>query len=546
MPLYLGLDASTQSLTAIVIEIEHDRRRIVFERSLVFDERFPQYGTRHGVIPDGDPAVATSPPLMWVEALDAMIAALAGSGLDLSRLAAISGSAQQHGSVYLNTSAAPTLASLDAGRPLVDQLTGIFARRVAPIWMDTSTSVECAELTTAVGGPEALAARSGSRAFERFTGPQIRKLFKREPATYRATNRIHLVSSFLATALVGQHAPIDVGDGSGTNLLDLGTGGWWPAALDATAPDLLAKLPPVTPSWTIVGRLSPYWQRRYGLPLAKVVAWSGDNPCSLIGTGLVNEGRVAISLGTSDTIFGLMRTPRVDPSGTGHVFGAPTGDYMGLTCFMNGSLARERVRDSFGLTWPAFSQLLESTAPGNAGRILLPWYEPEITPRVSEPGVRRFGLAADDAPGHVRGIVEAQQMALALHSQWMGVDVNTIYATGGAAANRGILRVMADVFGADVYQFHAGNSACLGAALRAFHADRLDEGQPVSWSEVVREIAEPVAGSRIEADAASHAIYRALMTVYAACEVEALGRLPTPPQGSRGPQRTPSSSSTTS
>jgi len=174
---------------------------------------------------------------------------------------------------------------------------------------------------------------------------------------------------------------------------------------------------------------------------------------------------------------------------------------MGLTCFMNGSLARERVRDSFGLTWPAFSQLLESTAPGNAGRILLPWYEPEITPRVSEPGVRRFGLAADDAPGHVRGIVEAQQMALALHSQWMGVDVNTIYATGGAAANRGILRVMADVFGADVYQFHAGNSACLGAALRAFHADRLDEGQPISWSEVVREIAEPVAASRIEANA---------------------------------------------
>ena len=56
----------------------------------------------------------------------------------------------------------------------------------------------------------------------------------------------------------------------------------------------------------------------------------------------MREGRVAISLGTSDTIFGLMKEPRVDPSGTGHVFGSPTGDYMGLTCFSNGSLARER------------------------------------------------------------------------------------------------------------------------------------------------------------------------------------------------------------
>ena len=49
----------------------------------------------------------------------------------------------------------------------------------------------------------------------------------------------------------------------------------------------------------------------------------------------------------------------------------------------------------------------------------------------------------------------------------MRVEVDTIHATGGASANREILQVMADVFDADVYQFEVGNSACLGAALRA-------------------------------------------------------------------------------
>ena len=83
----------------------------------------------------------------------------------------------------------------------------------------------------------------------------------------------------------------------------------------------------------------------------------------------MDEGRVAISLGTSDTIFGLMREPRVDPTGTGHVSGAPTGDYMGITVFKNGSLARERIRDAFGLTWPEFSSALAATPPGNHGRI---------------------------------------------------------------------------------------------------------------------------------------------------------------------------------
>ena len=87
-----------------------------------------------------------------------------------------------------------------------------------------------------------------------------------------------------------------------------------------------------------------------------------------------------MSLGTSDTVFGLMREPRVDRTGTGHVFGAPTGDYMGLTCFKNGSLARERVRDAFGLSWDSFSEALRRTPAGNDGRILLPWFEPEITP----------------------------------------------------------------------------------------------------------------------------------------------------------------------
>jgi xylulokinase len=312
------------------------------------------------------------------------------------------------------------------------------------------------------------------------------------------------------------------------NLMDLATSDWWPAALEATAPGLRAKLPAVAPAWTVAGSLSPYWQARHGLPAAKVVVWSGDNPSSLIGTGIVRTGLVAISLGTSDTIFGLMREPRVDRTGTGHVFGAPTGAYMGLTCFANGSLARERVRDSFGLSWSGFSQMLAATPPGNGGRVLLPWFLPEITPPVAAAGVRRYDLAIDDGPGHVRGVVEAQQMSLALHSRWMDASIETILATGGAAANREILRVMADVFGAEVFQLEVGNSACLGAALRARHADALAEGHPVAWDDVVRDVTAPIAASRLQPDRSRHAMYRELTRVYAACEAHALGRGPDP------------------
>ena len=528
MPLYLGLDSSTQSLSAIVLDVEGARRRVAFESSILFDEAFPAYGTSHGVLPNRDPAIAASPPLLWVDALDQMMARLAESGLELGRLAAISGSAQQHGSVYLNARAGATFAALDPARPLADQIGGILSRPVAPIWMDSSTSAECAEIEAAVGGDQALAQRTGSRAFERFTAAQIRKFFKQDPAAYAATDRIHLVSSFLASLLTGRHAPMDPGDGSGTNLMDLAACRWWQPAVDSTAAGLAGKLPPIAAASTVVGTLGPYWQTRYGLPAAKVIAWSGDNPCSLVGVGLVREGGLAVSLGTSDTVFGLMREPHVDRTGTGHVFGAPTGDYMGLTCFKNGSLARERIRDAFGLSWSSFSDVLRGTPPGNRGAILLPWFEPEITPTVLTPGVHRYGLSANDADGNVRAVIEGQQMAMALHSRWMQITVDSIHATGGAAANRDILQVMADVFGAVVYQLQVGNSAALGAALRALHGSLVADGPGVTWDEVVKDFAEPIAQSALRPDLDRHAMYRELIDVYAACEAHALGLGPDP------------------
>src|SRR5436190_19106293 len=158
MPLYLGLDSSTQSLTAIVIGVEDDRKKIVFESSVRFDEALPQYGTRYGVLPRTDPAVAVSSPLMWADALDTMMGRVA-KAVDTTRLAAISGSAQQHGSVYLNAGASALFARFDPARAPGEQLRPVLSRDVAPIWMDSSTSEECAEIEAAVGGAAALAQR---------------------------------------------------------------------------------------------------------------------------------------------------------------------------------------------------------------------------------------------------------------------------------------------------------------------------------------------------------------------------------------------------
>jgi xylulokinase len=128
----------------------------------------------------------------------------------------------------------------------------------------------------------------------------------------------------------------------------------------------------------------------------------------------------------------------------------------------------------------------------------------------------------------VRGVIEAQMMAIARHSQWMQVQVDTIYATGGAAANLQILQVMADVFNADVYQMQVGNSAALGAALRAWHADMAAERTPMGWGDIIAGFVEPVMESRRRPRPSLHDHYADLMRVHAACEAHALGQGPDP------------------
>ncbi len=519
--LFVGLDASTQSMSANVIDF--DARKVVYEGSLLFDEAFPAYGTRNGTLPNPDEKVVHSPPLMWVEALDGIFGLMREEGVDLGSALAVSGSGQQHGSVYMNAKAPDVLAVLGEAEGLAGSLSGVFSRATSPIWMDFSTTEECREIAEALGGAEATARATGSTTFERFTGPQIRRFAKAQPEAYASTAHVALVSSFMASILSGRIAPIDHGDGAGMNLMDIHTRDWHRGAIDATAPGLLYRLPPLAPSWTVIGPVSPYFTRRHGLnPAALSVAWSGDNPNSVIGVGLVEPGMVAISLGTSDTYFGFMKECRTDPHGEGHVFGAPTGDYMTLMCQKNGSLAREKVRDAYGLDWEGFSAALRRTPVGNGGAVMLPYFEPEIVPKVLQPGVHRFGLDPQDAGANCRAVVEAQMMSMRVHSAWMGVRPRSIHATGGASRNAEILQVMANVHNCPVLRFEVSKSAALGAALRAAHAFLLASGEQPSWPEVLAGFVNPVRGSTVQSDPASAKVYDDLVVEYSRRESEVL------------------------
>eukprot|EP00830_Metopus_es_P005233 TRINITY_DN14886_c0_g1_i1.p2 TRINITY_DN14886_c0_g1~~TRINITY_DN14886_c0_g1_i1.p2 ORF type:complete len:108 (-),score=4.51 TRINITY_DN14886_c0_g1_i1:290-613(-) len=86
--------------------------------------------------------------------------------------------------MYLNENFSHILGDLDPSSTLGKQLEASLSRKVAPIWMDRSTRVECCELQTHFKSK--LQLETGSPATERFTGPQIRKFSKDDPVAWLA------------------------------------------------------------------------------------------------------------------------------------------------------------------------------------------------------------------------------------------------------------------------------------------------------------------------------------------------------------------------
>lgn len=498
--MFLGFDSSTQSLSAIILDPTSNR--IHAEASVNFGKDLPAYQSPSGFIPGGENGEVHAHPSMWLEALDLVMKRLSAT-VDLSKVTVIAGSGQQHGSVYVSEDFDLALTCLNPESTLKQQLSATLTRPTSPIWMDTSTGEECAEISAAVGGNAEVCARSGSIAIERFTGPQIRKFSKQSPESYVKTHRIHLVSSFIASVLAGKSVGIDFGDGAGMNLLNLKNLAWDKDLLDATAPQLSDKLLPAVSCLKPAGIISPYFVKKYGFSEGcKVCPFTGDNPASLVGMGATAPGQVVISLGTSDTFFAAMQEPKTDPQGFGHVFGNPAGGFMSLICFRNGSLAREALRDELGADWNEFDQAALSASKDSAGKNLtLPFYGPEITPRHDfvKP-VTEFAEEAT-APRRIRSLLEGQFLNMRLHSQWMGVSTQRILLTGGASKNNGIAQIVADVFQCPVERLEVANSAALGAALIAAAADGAD------LQALQANYCKPSANSRIEPDTDLRSVY---------------------------------------
>ncbi|ORY76517.1 hypothetical protein BCR35DRAFT_305745 [Leucosporidium creatinivorum] len=498
--LFIGLDLSTQALKASFVNAALEG---VAEHVVRFDEDLPHFKTKSGVH-SGEKGKVTSPVAMWIEAVDLLLDRIskAENGKDLlSRVKAISGAGQQHASVYWSTSAPSLLSSLDPTKTLASQITDeAFTITTSPNWQDSSTTKECRDMEQAIGGEEAMARRTGSRAHERFTGPQILKLRREQPELYEKTDKISLVSSFLTTLFCadGEIKAMEESDACGMNLWDLETGDGWDQELlkyvaggEKEAAELERKLGPIEKDGGVAaGKIGTWFVKRYGMNEECLVnPFTGDNPATILSFSLLT-GEVVVSLGTSDTI--LLSTTDYAPNPDSHVFAYPANraggkrSYMAMLCYKNGSLPREHIRDQYAEgSWDKFNDLVDNIgyptleqAPTRP--IGFYFLKHEIIPHNGY-GIHHFegadGHAVEefsDPTFNARAVLESQFLSFRLRVSGMlssstGLPLR-IFAVGGASANQCIKNTLSTVLAAPVFQPGASsaNSCSIGGCMKAY------------------------------------------------------------------------------
>ncbi|HYP16939.1 MAG TPA: xylulokinase [Opitutus sp.] len=482
MSLFIGIDSGTQSVKAVVLDLD--------ARQVVAEARAP-----HRLIEGLPVGHMEQHPQEWVAALDAVIGEVAAK-VDRTRVRGIGVSGQQHGFVPLD----------ESGNVI----------RPAKLWCDTSTTAECEIITKKLGGPKAAIRKTGNLILPGFTAPKILWLKRREPKNFARLRHVLLPHDYLNYHLTGAFF-MEFGDASGTALMDVRKRTWSKDVIKAIDPKLAAYLPPISGSHEAAGTLRPELAAKYGLPADVVVsAGGGDNMMGAIGTGNVSPGVVTASFGTSGTIYAFADQPVIDPHGEIAAFCSSSGGWLPLLCTMNVTTVTEQVRSLFGYDHAQLAAAIAAAPAGAGGLVLLPYLAGERTPNVPDGSGVLLGLngktfnAGYLARAAMEGVTLGMNYGLRRLAE-LGVKAKEIRVTGGGAKSPVWRQLMADIFGVPVVAMVEDEGAALGGALQAAWCVALRNGNKrAKLAEFTRGVVAVDEATRCTPNKANLARYREL------------------------------------
>jgi xylulokinase len=438
MAILLGIDLGTSGIKILAV---NEKGEILASASEAYPLIQPQAGWAEQNTED-----------WWQGFLKAVKQIIADPAVKTSDIKALSLSGQMHGSVFLDKD----------GKVIRNPL----------LWNDTRTHRQCEYITKTVGEKKLLE-MVGNPALEGFTLPKLIWLRDNEPENYKKVKTLFLPKDYIVYRLTGKLST-EMSDAAGSLLLDVKNRKWSEDLCGALDIDP-GILPPVIESTDIAGIISSKASAETGLPIGvKVIGGGADNACGAVGNGIVEEGIVLASIGSSGVVLAHSNKMEYDPHGRIHSFNhsVPHNWYlMGVT--LSAGLSMSWMKNNlFKTDYDTINSEAASVHAGSKGLIFLPYISGERTPH-RDPMARGafIGLSGIHEQKHMmRSVFEGVSFALKDSLELikgLGVKPKQIRVTGGGAKSNLWRQILADVFNKDVVTMQADEGPAYGAALIA-------------------------------------------------------------------------------
>lgn len=440
MTYLLGIDVSTTATKALLIDDQGDVAAVA-ATEYGFDTPRPLWSEQ-------DPA------LWWDGAVRSIQMVLDKAAIDPNDVAGIGLTGQMHGLVLLDEHGA--------------------VLRPALLWNDQRTGAQCDEIRRRLT-KERLIQITGNDALTGFTAPKILWVQQEEPEVFARVQHILLPKDYVRYRLTDTFAT-DRAGAAGTLLLNVRTRDWADEVLDALEIPR-AWLPPTHEGSAVTSAISDEAARATGLAAGTpVVAGGGDQAAQAVGVGAVQEGVVALTLGTSGVVFASADEPFIEPQGRLHAFcHAAPGRWhlMGVMLSAAGSL--RWYRDTLAPD-VAYDDLLAPAAdvsPGSEGLLFLPYLTGERTPHPDPLARGAFvGLTVRHDQAHLtRAVLEG--VAFGLNDSFRLMEEaglprpEQVRVSGGGARSPLWRQILANILGAELVTVNTTEGAAYGAALLA-------------------------------------------------------------------------------
>ncbi len=373
------------------------------------------------------------------------------TGLDISKLKAVSFSGQMHGLVML------------------DDHDNVI--RPAILWNDQRSIIETNYLNEEIG-IDKLTSYTGNIAFPGFTAPKLLWVKENEPENFAKINKVMLPKDYLAYKMTGTFAT-DFADASGTLYLDVANKTWSKDMLNIIGIET-SVLPRLYESYETIGILNKEVSAYLGIEHeVSVSIGSGDQACAAVGGGVVSTGCCSVSLGTSGVVFVHSDTFIKDPNNGLHAFCHANGAYHLMGCMLSAAGSLKWWVEEI-LKSRDYNHLMDfaKEAKIDNGLYFLPYLMGERSPH-NDPHARGvfWGLNLSHNQGDMtRAILEG--VAFGLRDsfeivQSLGQEINEIRINGGGSKNDFWCQMIADILGTKVVKLETDAGPAYGAAILA-------------------------------------------------------------------------------